>query len=66
MEATMTRDELAAIALRYETQIADAMLRALGVERPKSKRGQSRDRSAKSRKYRGAAKLMRQKHGVRL
>ena len=61
----MTRDELAAIALRYDTIVSDAMLRALGVKRP-CKRGQSRDRSAKSRKYRGAAKLMRQKHGVRL
>ena len=28
----MTRDEMARIALRYETRVADAMLRALGVE----------------------------------
>ena len=60
----MTRDELAAIALRYDTQIADAMLRALGVDRPQKRKGGTRDRSAKSRKYRGAAKLMNQKHGV--
>ena len=60
------RDKLIDIALRYDTTMSDAMLRALGVERPKQKRGQSRDRSAKSRKYRGAAKLMQQKHGVRL
>ena len=62
---TMTRDELARIALRYDTQIADAMLKALGVVRPPRK-GRTRDRHAKSRKYRGARKLMKQKHGVRL
>ena len=59
----MTRDELAAIALRYDTQIADAMLRALGVDRPKRKPGRT---SARTDRYRGARKLMRQKHGVRL
>ena len=59
----MTRDELAAIALRYDTQVADAMLRALGVERPPRKPGKA---SARVDRYRGAKKLMRQKHGVRL
>lgn len=58
----MTRDEMARIALRYETQIADAMLRALGVERPKRKRGRS---SSKRDRHAGARKLMRQRHGVR-
>ena len=61
----MTRDELAAIALRYDTLVSDAMLRALGVDRPK-RQGSTRDRSAKRRKYRGARKLMKQTHGVRL
>ena len=61
----MTHDELARIALRYDTQMADAMLKALGVARPPRK-GRTRDRHAKSRKYRGARKLMKQKHGVRL
>ena len=65
-ELQMKREELAAIALRYDTQIADAMLRALGVDRPKRKPGSTRDRSAKSRRYRGARKLMKQTHGVRL
>ena len=61
----MTRDELAAIALRYDTVVADAMLRALGVTRPVTS-GATVDKSAKSRKYRGARKLMAQKHGVLL
>ena len=61
----MTHDELAAIALRYDTVVSDAMLRALGVDRPKRK-GSTRDRSAKCRKYHGARKLMKQTHGVRL
>ena len=60
----MTRDEMARIALRYETRVADAMLRALGVERPKRKR---RGRASSKRdRYRGARKLMAQKHGVKL
>ena len=59
----MTSDELAAIALRYDTQIADAMLRALGVTRPpKRKRGRS---SSRHDRYRGTRKAMRQRHGVR-
>ena len=58
----MTRDELAAIALRYDTVVSDAMLRALGVQRP-PRRGKS---SARVDRYKGAKKLMRQKHGVRL
>ena len=62
----MTNDELAAIALRYDTVVSDAMLKALGVDRPKRKRGSTRDRSAKRRKYHGARKLMKQTHGVRL
>ena len=62
----MTRDELTRIALRYETTMSDAMLRALGVSRPASKSGRAYDRGAKSRKYRGVKKLMKQKYGVRL
>ena len=61
----MTRDQLARIALRYDTAMSRAMLRALGVTRPLAQ-GKTRDRSAKSRKYRGARKLMKQTHGVRL
>ena len=62
----MTHDELARIAMRYDTQVADAMLRALGVDRPAKRKGSTRDRSAKRRKYHGARKLMKQTHGVRL
>jgi hypothetical protein len=61
----MDRGELAAIALRYDTVVSDAMLRALGVTRPVTN-GATVDRTAKSRKYRGAKKLMKQRHGVRL
>lgn len=61
----MTRDDLARIALRYDTVMSFAMLKALGVKRPPRKRGTTRDKSAKSRKYRGAKKLMRQRYGVR-
>ena len=61
----MDREQLARIALRYDTTVSDAMLKALGVDRPKRK-GSTRDKSAKSRRYRGAAKLMKQKHGVPL
>ena len=60
----MTHDELAAIALRYDTVVSDAMLKALGVDRPAKRQGSTRDRSAKSRKYRNARQLMAQKHGV--
>ena len=62
----MTRDELARCALRYDTVVADAMLCALGVDRPRKRPGSTRDRDAKSRRYRGARKLMKQRHGVRL
>jgi hypothetical protein len=58
----MTRDEMARIALRYDTLMSWAMLRALGVERPKRK-GRT---SSKHDRYKGARKLMRQRHGVRL
>lgn len=60
----MDRGELLAIALRYDTVVSDAMLRALGVTRPVTS-GATVDRSAKQRRYRGAKKLMRQSHGVR-
>lgn len=58
----MSSDQLARIALRYDTAMSRAMLRALGVDVPhRAKPGtiQRVDR------YEGAAKLMRQRHGVR-
>ena len=64
---TMNRHELIAIVKQSNstTLIARRMREALGLPQP-SARGRSRDRSAKHRKYRGAKKLMKQKHGVRL
>lgn len=60
----MTRDELARIALRYDTAVSRAMLRALGVSRtgaPSTGRT-----SARVDRYEGARRLMHQGYGVRL
>ena len=58
----MTRDELLRIALRYDTLMSDALLRALGAVRP-AKRGAT---AAKVDRYAGARHLMKQRTGVRL
>ena len=63
--ANMDREDFLRIALRYDTLMSDAMLRALGAVRPVT-RGVTTDRDAKFRKYRGARRLMAQRHGVRL
>lgn len=57
----MTREELARIALRYETTMALAMCKALGIEPRKSK-----SKTSKPKRYKGARELMRQRYGVRL
>lgn len=66
----MTRDELLNIVKlsNSNTLMACRMRAALGLPLyvPTASGVQTRDRSAKSRKYRGARKLMKQKHGVRL
>jgi hypothetical protein len=66
----MTRDELVRIVKQSNanTLIARRMRAALGLPLhvPTISGGRTRDRSAKSRKYRNAKQLMRQKHGVRL
>ena len=59
----MSPDELARIAMRYDTLMSWAMLRALGVDRPRRKEGRA---SSRHDRYEGARKLMRQRHGVRL
>ena len=59
----MEHDELAAIALRYDTVVSNAMLRALGVDRTTRSCGKT---SAKVDKFAGAKRLMRQRYGVRL
>lgn len=61
----MDREDFLRIAMRYDTVMSDALLRALGAVRP-SRHGATVDRDAKSRKYRGARRLMAQRHGVRL
>lgn len=60
----MTHDELARIALRYDTSLSHAMLRALGV--PVPHRRPKPGTIARVDRYEGMADLMRQTHGVRL
>lgn len=60
----MDRDELARIALRYDTLMSRAMLRALGAATPRA-RGRA-DAAARNSRYDGATELMRQRVGVRL
>ena len=64
----MTRGELLDIVMRSDstTLLAYRMRQALGLPQPAPASGTTRDRSAKSRRYRGARKLMKQRHGVRL
>ena len=66
----MTRDELVRIVKQSNanTLIARRMRECLGLPLhvPATSCGRTRDRSAKARKYRGARKCMKQKHGVRL
>lgn len=58
----MDREDFLRIALRYDTAMSRALLRALGVDAPAAKPAVA----AKVDRYAGAARLMRQKHGVRL
>ena len=64
----MTRDELVRIVgqSKADTLFANRMRQALGLPPLAPTAGATRDRGAKSRKYRGARKLMRQRHGVRM
>ena len=57
----MTREELARIAMRYDTTMAFAMCKALGIEPPKS-----RAKTSKPKRYKGVRQCFKQKHGVRL
>lgn len=59
----MTRDELARIALRHDTLISRAMLRALGVPVPEAWRVGG---IVRVDRYGGIADCMAQRHGVRL
>jgi len=59
----MDRDALAAIALRYDTALSRAMLRALGVPIPHRPRPGS---IVRMDRYAGAERLMDQRYGVRM
>ena len=63
----MTRDELVSIVKqsKADTLIAIRLRETLGLPHPRT-RGRTRDRSRKARRYRGARKLMKQRHGVKL
>lgn len=63
----MQRQELIAIVKQSNstTLLANRMRDALGLPHVDA-RARTLDRHAKSRKYRGARKLMKQKYGVRL
>lgn len=58
----MTRDELARIALRYDTLMSRAFLRALGLDPPS--RGREGRVIANADRYDGLAECMGQRHGV--
>lgn len=58
----LSRDELTRIALRHDTSMSRAMLRALDVPVPHRARPGA---VARVDRYAGAASLMRQTHGVR-
>ena len=59
----MNRDTLAAIALRYDTALSRAMLRALGVPIPHRARPGS---IVSVDRYADAERLMGQRYGVRM
>lgn len=59
---TMTRDQLARIALRYDTAMSRAMLRALGVDVPHCARLGT---VVSVDKYDGMMECFAQRHGVR-
>lgn len=54
--------ELAAIAMRYDTSMSRAMLRALGI----APVGHSQHRALIHRQCKGVRRLMGQRHGVRV
>ena len=63
----MTRDELIATVKRCnaDTLLAQRLRESLGLPRV-STRKRGRTKHSNAHKYRGAKKLMRQKHGVKL
>lgn len=59
----MDREQMTRIALRYDTALSRAMLRALGVEPPKRARGRT---SARVDRYDGILECFENRKGVRL
>lgn len=57
----MNREQLARIALRYDTALSRAMLKALGVEPQRRKRG-----AVVVERYNDIQECMRQRYGVRM
>lgn len=57
----MTRDQLARIAMRYDTSMSRAMLRALGVDAPARPGGRA---TVRADRYAGMLECMAQRHGV--
>ena len=62
----MTRDELARIALRYDTAMSRAMLRALGLPVPERPVAGRIVRVGADGTYDGIAECMGQRYGVAL
>lgn len=58
----MNREQLARIAMRYDTALSRAMLKALGIEaRMHTRRG-----AVVTDRYNGMHECMRQRYGVRM
>lgn len=57
----MNREQLARIALRYDTALSRAMLKALGVEPQRRRRG-----AVVVERYNDIHECMRQRYGVRM
>lgn len=65
---TMTRDELVSLVKQSnaDTLLAQRLRESLGLPRVPTRKRHGKTKHGNAHKYRGAKKLMRQKHGVRL
>lgn len=64
----MTRDELVSLVKQSnaDTLLAQRLRESLGLPRANTRKRHGKTKHGSSHKYRGAKKLMRQKHGVKL
>lgn len=60
----MTPEQMAEMALRHDTAMSRAMLRALGVRQPNMRSRRRRNPRQDPWRYRGARSCMRQRHSV--